>query len=61
MPDTEDPELATLFVQALNEATQRAITAGYPVVLVEDGNLVRREGEQVTVLRPIRHRVKVKH
>ncbi|MGL6095622.1 MAG: hypothetical protein ACRC7O_07490 [Fimbriiglobus sp.] len=55
-PDEGVPERA---VQALTEAQRRAMAAGHPVVLVLDGKLIRRVGDQVTVLKLVRGRRKV--
>jgi hypothetical protein len=46
-------------VRALTEAHRRAVAACHSVVLVQDGKLIRREGNEVIVLKPIRGRKKV--
>ena len=62
MTTTEDEQEADVpqrAVRALTEAHRRAVAAGHPVVLVQDGKLIRRVGDQVIVLKTMRGRKKV--
>lgn len=56
--DEQDKNVPEQAVRALTEAHRRAIAAGHAVVMIQGGYLVRREGNQVTVLKPIRGRRK---
>ena len=51
--DRQDADVPTQAIEALAAAEQRARLAGHTRVLVRDGNLIRIEGERVTVLKPI--------
>jgi hypothetical protein len=57
--DHHDEQVPELAVQALTAAHRRAVAAGHPVVFVRAGQLVRLQGNQITVLKPIRGRQKI--
>jgi hypothetical protein len=55
----DDEEIPAQAVQGLNEATQRALNSGHPVVLVRDGQLVCIRGGEVEVLKEMPARRKI--
>jgi hypothetical protein len=54
--EVDVPEQA---VRALVDAHRRAVQAGYPIVMVRDGNLVREQGGKSTVLKQLPPRMRV--
>ena len=48
--EADEAEVIRMALDALNAAQRRALGSGRPVVMVKDGNLVRVEGANVTVL-----------
>ena len=57
--DAEDADVPQMAVQALNDAYQRAIRSGRPVVVVAEGKLVRIDSSGVTELETLPARRKV--
>ena len=57
--DDEDADVPEMAIRGLYEAHQRAIAAGHPVVIVQGHQLVRLEGDIVTVLKTLPERKKV--
>jgi len=57
--DQQEAGVPEQAVQALTAAQQRAALAGHPVVLVQNGFLVRLEGSDTTVLKQVPARKKV--
>ena len=59
----DDEQEANVPAQAVRprktEAQRQAEAAGHPVVLVKDGELIRRVGGQVIVLKSVRGRIRV--
>jgi hypothetical protein len=58
-PDPQEAEVTHLAVQALTAAQQRAIHSGRSVLVVENGELVRIESPDRTVLKKLPPRRKV--
>ena len=57
--DILDADIPMQALAGLAAASARARAAGLPIVVVRDGNLVRIEGDTVTVIKPMPPRVKV--
>ena len=57
--DEQERDVPQRAVEALLDANRRAVAAGYAVVLVQNGKLIRRIADQVVVLKTIRPRRKV--
>jgi hypothetical protein len=57
--DRQDDDVPALAVKALAAAQRRARLAGHARVLVRDGQLIRVEGDAVTILKRIPARKKV--
>ncbi len=63
MPDiddeSQDADVPAMAIQGLIAAQERAVAAGYPIVLVRNGQLVRIVDGQTTVLKSVLPREKV--
>lgn len=57
--EADDAEVIQMALNALDAAHRRARVSGLPVVMVKNGNLVRVEGANVTVLKTLPPRQKV--
>lgn len=57
--DQLDADVPTQALQALQAAHDQAVQAGYPLVVVRNGQLVRVCGDSVTIIKSVPGRKKV--